>query len=329
MSNAPVPTPRRYAAEWLALLLAFAVAAALITYELVQAHAGIEAMERDRLASQTRVIDDNIGQQLDGISKALASVRAEYLRPPDQRTANTSSRLKVLSDAIPGVRNMFILDAEGNVVASSEPALIAKNFRERDYFAVPNLGRDGRTLYVSRPFTTVLGNFVIVIGRVLTNARGGFEGLVVAGLDTDYFEVVMRSVLYAADMRATLADAEGRSFLDLPKTAPAPPSAASAPRLVASRAVAPPQLHMDKPLVVVISRGEAAVFRLWRSHAIELVGLFVILLASRGAGRSTGLPLRPWPSEGSGPSGWSSPCAGRISASGTGTCPATASTTTS
>src|SRR5450631_2500510 len=101
MKPAPPTTSKRYAAEWLALLLALAIAAALIGYELEQGYTRIGTIERDRLAGQARVVDENLGHQLDGISKALASIRADYAHPSTQRSGSTSERLTILSDAIP------------------------------------------------------------------------------------------------------------------------------------------------------------------------------------------------------------------------------------
>ena len=312
MKPAQPPSLKRYATEWMTLGLALALAAVLIVYELQQGRAGIDTTEHERLAVQARVIEDNLAQQLDGINKALASLRAEYARPPAERTANTSARLKILSDAIPGVRNMFLIDASGTVIASSEAALLGRSCSEREFFRVPNQARIGETLYVSPPFQSLLGHLVIAVSRVLHGPSGEFEGLVVAGLDTRYFEVVMRSVLYAHDMQAALAHADGKIFLATPQGTALPAlksrmsEIAEAMReggatpwvdgathddsgsIIAVREVAPAALQMDRPLVIAVGRSADAVFRAWRQHAVELGGFFsaVFLAASLGLHRS-------------------------------------------
>ena len=307
MNRQQPTTPRRNATEWGVLALALFLAAALIGYELQQGHVGIDATERDRLAVQARVIEDNISQQLDGINKALGSLRAEYARPVAERAGDTSARLKILSDAIPGVRNMFILDTAGRVTASSEAALLGTDLKDRAYFTASSQTRIGETLYVSPPFVSVLGNRVIVVGRILHGPTGEFEGLAAAALDGRYFEVVMRSVMYAKDMQVALAHADGSVFIGLPRaTAPHdvadiaaqialeahPGGEASqtvvtrgdAPLIAAAREVSPAALKMDRPLVVVVSRHVDAVFRPWRLHASELGGFFVVLLIATTAG---------------------------------------------
>ncbi len=308
MNRQQPSTARRNASEWGLLALALFVAAALIGYELQQGHSSIDATERDRLAVQARVIEDNLSQQLDGINKALGSLRAQYARPAIEGAAETSSRLKILSDAIPGVRNMFILDATGRVTASSEAALLGTNLKDRDYFTASSRTRVGETLYVSPPFMSVLGNRVIVVGRVLHGPSGEFEGLAAAALDSRYFEVVMRSVMYAKDMQVALGHADGKVFIGLPRATaardiaeiaakiPVDTSQSSdtpqttlvtqgdAPMIVAARQVAPDALRMDRPLVVVVSRNVDAVFRPWRQHAAELGSFFLVLLVATAAG---------------------------------------------
>src|ERR1039458_7719473 len=59
-----------FATEWLALVAALVIVGAMIAYVLVKMHQSVDATERDRLQVQARVVDDNVGQQLDGIKRA-------------------------------------------------------------------------------------------------------------------------------------------------------------------------------------------------------------------------------------------------------------------
>ncbi|HUP08121.1 MAG TPA: diguanylate cyclase [Caldimonas sp.] len=299
---------KRYFAEWLALLLGLVLAVALIGFELQRRHASVGDNERDRLAVQARVVDENVSQQLDGINKALLSIRAEYAQSAGERPGSSSARLKTLSDAIPGVRNLFMLDAAGIVRNSSEPLLVGRHFGDRDYFVIPSRERSTEALYVSPPLRSLSGHYVIVVGRVLLGPTGRFEGVVVAALEAEYFEVVLRSVLYAHDMSAALAHADGKVFLTAPRGAPAPDleglvaargavqrrpqsgtvlvdqDGGSEARLVAVRAVSPPALQMDKPLVIVLSRSQDSVFQPWRKQAIEMGGFLAALFATASLG---------------------------------------------
>ena len=131
---AAAPAPgATFLVERIALAIALLGVGAIVGYALLKMHRATDATERDRLHAQARVIGENVGQQLDGINRALASVRDDYLSmPPHQTSTVLSARLKVLSDAIPGVRSMVVVDAAGTVVASSVDVVLGRDFADRD-----------------------------------------------------------------------------------------------------------------------------------------------------------------------------------------------------
>ena len=315
-------TPRRlpfgphFLAEWLALLAALAIVGAIIGYALVKTHHAADTAERDRLQVQARVVGENVGQQLDGINRALASARDDFLATPAHNVGSLlSPRLKVLSDAIPGVRSMVVLDAEGSVVATSVDALLGRDFSDRDYFRAPKSSRNPATLHVASPYKTSLGNYTVVFGRAMVAPNGAFVGAVVAALEPEYFEVLMRSVLYAPDMWVSLGHSDGKVFVTMPSdaarveadwqpAATALPGASHDPllapvvlgpiggsrelRMTALRNLAPPELHMDKPLVIAVSRAAPEVFRAWRQQALEYSIFYAILCGAAAFGLHRG-----------------------------------------
>ncbi|MEO5770514.1 MAG: hypothetical protein ABIQ29_00450, partial [Burkholderiaceae bacterium] len=63
---------------------------------------------------QARVIADNLARQIEGTSNALDGVRDDLrLWDRSDLARAAGARLKALNDAMPGVRSMHILDAEG------------------------------------------------------------------------------------------------------------------------------------------------------------------------------------------------------------------------
>ena len=192
--------------------------AALIGWSLFKAHDALDATERDRLRVQARVVDDNVGQQLDGMYRALASVRDDFLATPVYSVSTLLSvRLKALSDAIPGVRSMVLLDVDGNVVASSVDTLLGRDFSNRDYFRKARDGHGAQTLYVAPPLKTVINSYTVVFVRAIYAANGEFVGAAAAALEPEYFKVLMRSVLYAPDMWVSLGHADGKVFVTMPE----------------------------------------------------------------------------------------------------------------
>ena len=309
---------RQFAAEWLALLFALAVIGALIAWSLFKAHEAVDATERDRLRVQARVVDDNVGQQLDGMNRALASVRDEYLATPIYSVSTLlSMRLKALSDAIPGVRSMVLLDVDGNVVASSVDTLLGRDFGDRDYFAAARAGGSAATLHVAAPLKTAIGTYTVVFARAIHAPNGAFAGAVAAALEPGYFQVLMRSVLYAPDMWVSLGHGDGKAFVTMPQEArrvedelaPAfvsisrqsidpnatriaigPIGGSSEVRMTALGQIAPPALQMDKPLVIAVSRALPELFAPWRQQALAYSTFFALL----SAGAAFGLYRGQW-----------------------------------
>jgi diguanylate cyclase (GGDEF)-like protein/PAS domain S-box-containing protein len=304
---------RQFTTEWLALLIGLAVIGLLIGWSLFKAHDVVDATERDRLRVQARVVDDNVGQQLDGMSRALASVGEEYLATPVYSVSTLLSvRMKALSDAIPGVRSMALLDSDGTVVASSVDGLLGRDFANRDYFLAARAGGSAETLHVAPPLKTSLGSYTVIFVREVRARNGAFVGAVAAALEPEYFRVLMRSVLYAPDMWVSLGHADGKVFVTMPED-PRRMEGESQPafaamgrqrsetgatpivigaiggsnetRMTALRQIAPPSLHMDKPLVIAVSRVRSELFAAWRQQAFADLTFFALL----GAGAAFGL----------------------------------------
>ena len=301
---------RRFRAEWLVLAAMLLVIAAMLAGMLYREHVNVETLEGDRLNVQARVVDENLIRQLEGAEKALAGI-GDDLRHLDMAVdaSALNAKLSLLTGAMPGISAMLVLDASGTIVASSRDALIGKNFKQREYFDAPRRGTDPAMLYLSPPFTTTLGTYVIVVSRAITNSDGQFVGVVTATLDPDYFNVILRSVRYAPDMRTTLVHSDGKVFLNMPVDLAALGRDLSTPtslftrhqrsgrvatlvrgmsqatgdeRLFAMRTINRADLSMNKPLVVSVSREVDAVFASWRSRAWQLGGLLTVFAIISG-----------------------------------------------
>ncbi len=299
-------TPRRYPLEWLLLGMALLVLGALIGEWLIAEHDHLESLERDRLQVQARVIDENLGRQLEGVNNALVGVRDDLTQWNGKAMVVTSSRrLNVLSNVMPGVRTLLIANAEGTVLDSNRDRLIGRNFSEREYFKVPRDRPDANMLYVSPPFETALGVVAINVVRAVVGPKGEFAGIVAATLDPEYFNVLLRSVLYAPDMRAVLVHWDGKAFVFMPPNARmvgmdlAKPGSffsrhrdsgqgatlltsvsiiSGEERMMASRTVGRAGAPMDKPLVIHVSRELWEMYLPWRKQLLAY-GVFYGLIA--------------------------------------------------
>jgi len=291
---------------WLLVVLVLAVlgaaVAALVAYERQRTL----RREGELMMLQARVIEENLGQQLEGMAAALDSVRQKMAAlPPAGGLAQVSDRLKALADAMPGVRTMLVTDAQGTILASNWPSVTGMNVAQRGYFQTardqPLPGR----LYVSAPFKTLLGVYSINVVKIWIDAEGRFAGIISATLDPAYFQVLLHSVLYAPDMRSTVIHGGGMAFISIPDGNPIAGVNLRVPgsffsqhtdsqrresllrgrtrvsgeeRMAAFRTVQPGALHMDQPLVLSVSRATGAVLAPWHKLA-WLYGLAYLAVA--------------------------------------------------
>jgi diguanylate cyclase (GGDEF)-like protein/PAS domain S-box-containing protein len=303
----PLLSSRRRSLEWLAAALFLLFVAALLAVALLRDYSLNAAAEEGRLIGQAKVVEENLVRQLEGVGGALSGVRdaVDPAGPTDWPAM--SERMALLTAAMPGVRTMAILDAGGTVVASSRNELLGRNFRHREYFDVPLRVPDRATLYVSPPIKASLDGFVVFAGKAIVGPDGKFAGVVAATLNPGYFDVLLRSVLYAPDTRATLMHGDGKVFVNAPVDATVLGADLSAPdavlgklrrsglladlirgsefstseeRLIALRTVDGASLQMDKPLVVAVSREVSAVLATWNERAARFALLFLLVLAA-------------------------------------------------
>lgn len=300
-------TPNLFIVEWLLLLGALLVLGGFIAFTAFENHAKIEKREIERLTSQVRVINDNLGRQLDAINRALTSIRSEIPFWVSQKDGMdmATRRLKAFVDAMPGVRTLAILDAAGTIRAANHGQIVGRNFREREYFQAPLQKPSVETLYVSPPFKTTLGSWVINVVRMVPGPREEFAGVVSASLDPEEFSILLNSVRYAPDMRVGLNHGDGAVFMTAPRRDELAGKSLAQPgsfysqhlasgreesvfsgtmlstgerRLVALRTIRPATLAMDKPLMVAASRDLDALYAPWRRD-VQMHGALFTLLA--------------------------------------------------
>ena len=307
-NNLPTPRQQRRHREWLALVFVLVLAGMVVGTVLWYDRQETEKTERDRLEGQARVIGEHLEQQLQGVYNALQGIRGEManIREPGFQERATS-RLKVMADAMPGVRLMGIVDANAAILASSQDEVPGADSSQREFFLTSRAHPDPDVFYVSAPYAGQPGVASIMVGRAVLHADKTFAGLIYAKLDPDFFNGVMRSVLYAPDMLAGLSIQDGQLFLqetsstgasstklDIPDSLftrhvqsgrfsnffQGHRAAADREALMALRTIRPARLVLDKPLFVQVSRDASAVHAPWRQRlwlALAMYALVVLI----------------------------------------------------
>ena len=305
--------PRRsFLVRWLLHGLAMAALGGLIGFQLWVEYDRAESMERERLINHARMIGKNLSQELDATYQALLGVRAEPGHWAQAAgSGQASQRLKTLVDAMPGVRTITVLNAEGVVTTSNRADLVGSNFGKRPYFETARRLADPNLLVVSPPFRTSLGVFAINLVMMIPGPKGEFAGVVSTTLDPDYFKTLLGSVLYAPDMWSALAHGDGLQFLMVPerpdqsgKNLAQPGSfftrhqesgqpetlltgaaySTGEERMMAQITIKPPGVPMDRPLIATVGRESGAIHAEWRQDAEKQAALYLLLLFGSSAG---------------------------------------------
>ncbi|PIG30907.1 PAS domain S-box-containing protein [Janthinobacterium sp. 35] len=297
---------RRQWIEWLFLLLGLLLMAAAFTYAHLAEAARHDAAERERLSVLTALLAKNIEVDLAATNLVLGGVIRDYLG--DGAAAGSAQalprRLAALVDAMPGVRTMLVIDAKGKPIATNIAELADQDFSRRSYFQTARDAPDARMLYISAPFHSFKGDLVITAARMVQDQQGRFAGVVLATLDPEYFTAKFRTAMYAPDVWAVVLHGDGRQFLNYPVRSVnggnvdlpggflrrfrdsgyqagvlsgVEIAGAAAPRVMAMATIAPPALHMDRALIIGLSREEAAIAAPLRRQALAYVLCFATL----------------------------------------------------
>lgn len=285
---------------WLILGTVLLSLAAVVGFNLRLDHERVEAREQERLLAQAKVVQLILDEQFTSLYHVLGALSLDWAAQGKARDFNT--RLATLAESMPGVRTIFIMDAQGTIQATSRPELSGKNFSHRAYFTAIRKAPALDMLYVSPPFLSSLGTFTINLGRMIAGPRGEFNGIVTAALEPKYFTPLMGSILYAPDMWVHIIHGEGSIFLSVPEREGVPGKnlaqkgtffsqhmasdrdssiftgralSTGEDRMLVISTIRPPGLRMDVPLVLGVARDVNAVYALWRSDAQWQVGLLL------------------------------------------------------
>lgn len=298
---------------WLVVCASLLVTGGVIGHGLYRQYHAIDVQEREQLANQARIVDENLSLRLITTNSALDSIRNELPwllgQPNGELLAN--KRLQALASAMIGVRSFVFMNADGDAIASNRKELIGRNFRDSERFLAIRRGANPSALYVSAPFATPLGVYTMSLGKIVLDRYGKFDGLILAIVDPEFFRTLLNSLRYTQDLAASVAHGDGKlvfstetavdlASIDLSAQGDsffnqhlksgevadvfAGPAAAGDQRLTALRTIRPAAISMDKPLITVISRAIPAIYANWHQQALAMAGLFAALVVASTLG---------------------------------------------
>jgi diguanylate cyclase (GGDEF)-like protein len=296
------PPWRRSLREWLAWAGLLACAALMSAWLVWYEREDTLGREQARLGEQARIISQNLVRQLGAVRSVLENVRASAVtRDPACGQVCRTEALRALRSAMPGVRAFVVAGQDGRILFADDGAQ-ARRPADRVLVAALHAVRADRTMYLLAPAGGGPGAREVRAAMAVRMAGGGKDGdVLVAILDPEYFDVVMRSSLYGADMTSAVTNDVGARLLFVPWDGNLPPpdkpgsmalyarhvrsgqvatlmqgrlGLAGELRLVAQRSVEAQALALDHQLVVSVSRSMEAVGRPWRRLAWEYAAVW-------------------------------------------------------
>lgn len=297
---------RRHVAEWLFLMSALLTLGVSITYAQLRERTVILTEQRDRLASQANVVEKSMRDHFFSVRRTVDGILENL--PVWQQQNNgfrqANRQLENITDALPGVRTLSIINEQGRVLASSHAALLGTNFAEQDYFRKARHDGDPEILYITPPITTAHPTVVMQLYRVIHDEDGKFSGIVLASVDREFVDTVLDSIRYTADVLSIIVHGDGTVFMTNPDHPELVGKNLSTSdnfftrhrdghqtqnmfsglitekgehRLMATRTILPPHLAMDQPLIIAVSRNTHTILANWRQQNYEYLGIFGLL----------------------------------------------------
>lgn len=274
-----------------------------LSWARFQEHGAVSARESKHLVDQVMTLDATLYQQLDAVNRALITIRA--LIPSWQAHGKlremAAPSLSAFAQTMVGVRTFAIVDRQGLIIASSNPSLLGMDVSALPYFIEAQPRQHVDVLHVNAPVKTPQGQWLIAFSREFLDDQNHFQGLIIAAWDPGVFELLLSSLRYADDMSVSLAHGAGIRFLTLPNTVQAAPgtrlvggiSSRLQPltsllmaeevqggevRFVVAKRLQPPLMHMDKPLLLELSRSKTAMYAEWLSTSITWMGGYLVVV---------------------------------------------------
>jgi diguanylate cyclase (GGDEF)-like protein len=172
----------------------------------------------DAAANLSATIANDISRNIQLYESSLQAV-IDGLKLPDIDKIDPELRRLLLFDRAATAKDLgaiLVFDKDGNVVTDSRSGKpLAVNHAERDFFRVHQAHADVG-LYISRPWISYRGRYLISVSRRISNPDGSFAGVVAGTMRLSYFHDQFRKVNRAENDTLTLINADGVVLMRAP-----------------------------------------------------------------------------------------------------------------
>ncbi len=284
-------------------LLVLAAVGALDAQDLWWQHEQALEAGRSRAVQLTYIVSEYVRESfmLADASLRQLAIHGERVGGATAPATEWDPILAAAQAALPGSGSITVTNSRGRIVHSTLPAIVGQ--KRGDTYVFKELAAGRQDLVIDRPFMSVTGTrqYILPIGRRLTNDNNGFGGIVVATIIPAAYRAFLRSVDVGPGGAIWVFHPAGVVLFREPSSGdPMNESAADNPILAAARQ---PGRHgviegfvggngpfisayraLDAPpLVISVSLNRDALLAEWRSHvrtSLEGLGALTLTLVT-------------------------------------------------
>lgn len=313
MKNSFLKRFKVYIVEWILLISSLILMAVFLSYLLLLEKDRIVLEEKRRLATQSKIINDNVSVQLYSANEILKNIKSRLESENLVNLKAIEDDLGIFKKIFPMFGTFIITNKNGDIIASSAKKDKNKNIKNLNYFKMVENAQSVNTLYISKPYKMALNLWTISLSLMLVDKNGEFNGIVSINFNPEKLMALLDSTFYYVDnMRASLLYSDGTIFLITPdykeilgksflnqqgslfakykqsediSTVYVDISDASNDiRVQSFHTIKPETINMNEPLLTVISRDYNSLFVRFNKALWVISSIFALLLISSTVG---------------------------------------------
>jgi len=305
---------REHARQWIWLGVMLTLLAIALSAQLRIAFR--QAWDNDvaSLRNQAELIATALMENLRAVDQTFDSL-VTLLSTDDSeqsRVQGIAQRLEAASSAISGVRTIFLVSANGRVLASNHRPVIGADVSGRPHFRSMRQVTDRQQLQLTAPYRGADDRFTMALGAVLLDNNGSFSGYLLAELEPEAIHRMLSVATSHPDMIALLLHPDGVvAFSSLDASRLVGVNLGSDPAGVAGRFLAggqnravltgagflggeqriyalhrarAPDLRLANPALVLVSREVDQISAIWWRWALGQMLVYLLLAVTSAFG---------------------------------------------
>jgi serine/threonine protein kinase/HAMP domain-containing protein len=175
----------------------------------VQAVSASELRNLKRMAEGTAARVSQLVSDDENLARFLATEEdlIAYLKHPDDvRKKEADAKLDVLVRTNPGLQLITLLDADGLALISSEPGIVGRDFRSREYFRQAARGRPFQTGIVSG---SIAGERGMYYANPVVDEHKEVIGVLVLRIEAATFDKILKAATVGSGRVPLMTDGDG------------------------------------------------------------------------------------------------------------------------